>query len=260
MVKCMRLRNILSFVFLTLCPAALAAAPAPLEGEFTYRFTWNGIPFGYCTLRAEAKGNDFRLHSSIEATGVARIATSHKSVSTLEGSGKAYLNAERVYETHYSTRNKQKYVRLAYGADGALTETVAEPPEPEGKRPAVPLAQLKGVPDPLTYIFALRATLANVYAKGEKEASVLMYDGRRLYSTGWAFAGERFYKPEKGASIPAIAFTGTRTPIAGFTEKEKSKMTDDPALTLVFAKGDNSWMPLELSLPLLGTIKATLEH
>ncbi len=246
----MAYRNILNAVFLLFFMAALslhtavAAVAAPEKTtSMAFSLRWNSLPFGLCKVTLSESSDKFRSSAHIAMSGIAQMISPHESTTTLEGDGSASATSARVYDTRYSTRGKEKHVRIEYSKGGKVKNLLLEPPDNPAKRPPPALAQLTGVADPLVFITELRAALKKALTSSKSTITLMAFDGRRLFETTWYIQGEQKLKLN-GQSIPVIRAMAKRNPIAGFTEKELTAFKTDPPLTAYFDK--ETLLPVKL--------------
>ncbi len=230
MVHLMRLYKIAAFAFLLTLGTLSAAraeekALAPFTLKSDYVLSWSGLPFGILHIEAEEGLDHYQITTDIRFTGLLKLFVKHESHTVVSGNPADFAKGPRVYESNYKTKNKPRRVKLAYDAQGTITEEILEPTENRQKRPAVPAADKNGVVDALSYTPELRRRLAAALAKGEKGFHFPVFDGRRLMMTDFTIQ-----------STNPIRIIGTRKPLAGLTRDEMEKYNEgEPPLTIEFS-------------------------
>lgn len=250
---------IAAFLFLLSPAASQADELAPLNVKGQYDLSWTGIPFGALTIDATEKDGHYKMATEIHFKKLINLVVRHESRTTVEGSTEDFLKGPRVYESHYKTKNKPRYVKLDYDAQGHIASETVMPPDNPNKRPPVPEAQKDGSADPVTAIAQIRRLLAKSLAEDAKAFSLPVFDGRRLYEGNFTIEGLAEVKYD-GKKQPLIKVVGTRKPVTGFTQKELRDMgTKDVPLDLYFTPLPEL-MLVKMHLPMaIGAFEATLD-
>lgn len=243
-----RITSLILFIILLGATPAWAVQPLPFEG--TYHFSWNGLRFGKLHIRSGPK----QIETTIKITGIARIFAPHKSTSAVTFAELTSCNkpeyCARIYETRYESNKEPRHVKLAYDTTGQLVEEIVEPVEDPAHRPPPAQAEKNGVVEPLTLVLALREALQET----PESATVKMFDGRRLMRIHLLLQNRAVTCAGKAGMLYSLS----RTPIAGYTQKELQRLKKDPKATACLSR-DMPGVPLELSATMaLGTLKATL--
>lgn len=250
--------------FNTLLLTALAAAPAlaepetPIDFKGIYEFGLGGIPLGRMGLEAVQTADHYSGTCDLMSTGLLKLFVEHKSHTTVDATGKNFSYPDIEYETHYSTRKKAKYVRLAYKG-GKLSSEELIPPENYDKRPRVPMEQKENASDPLSFLVNMRMGLIAALKDGRKEFSFMVFDGRRLTEANFEIqeTPRMIRRGEEKVAVVSVALT--REFLAGFTKSELAKQDlNEPPLYIYFSR-DERLIPLAMETSSwFGILTATL--
>jgi hypothetical protein len=238
--------------------AAANEALTPVNFSGHYSFTLAGIPFGKADLAFTQAPAAYKATADVATTGIARVFVQHKSRSVSSGTGSDYQYGNVDYESNYETKKKPRHTKWEK-KEGVFVSEVVLPPDNRNTRAAVPQAQKQGAFDPVVFTLAVRGKLAESLKNGQKAFSVHMYDGRRLTRADFTLNGETVIKIG-GKSYPVYRLFGRRTAIAGYTQKELSRIEpNEPTMTIYFSR-DAKMIPLRLEVPFMfGMVAATLK-
>lgn len=248
--------NMLFCLLLGINPAT-AQTLTPLKEKLYYEADFSGLNFGTINIEIEQEADKASIVCDIASAGILDIFAKHASHTSLIASGSGFNYPERVYESDYKTRNKKRHVKLAY-KDGKITEQVINPPESEGKRPAVPDADKNAAYDLMSFLLQIRKELADSRINGKKSFTINIFDGRRLTQTDFQIIGRKTIKIA-GKKYVTLEVSSRRKQLAGFTKDEiADNDPDEPNMTTYFSD-DNKLIPLRMERPFLfKKIKADL--
>jgi len=243
-----QLYKAISWLFLTAAGAAYAEpAPDTLHFVGLYRFSWSGITLAGAELSIDTTRDTYALRLAASSQGIVNLFTRHRSDTSASGrrAGNRYFPA--AYESHYWTKNKPRHLKLVFNSKGAITEETVEPPEDRTERAEVPHALKDGTIDPLTLLLALRA--------GHMPR---VFDAKRLWD-GKAIEGHPIGLRTYNGNHMAVPYMLSRTPVAGFTQKEVAEyQRGEPPLTFYFSD-DLRRIPLYMSMPVyMGRLQGSL--
>ncbi len=254
MVRAFQFIKLLLVFCLASMPAAGEELLVPLSFSGTYVFTLSGIPFGKINLQLTQDKVRYSAVSDVKTVGIARMFVEHDSHTTSEGWGRDFLYDAVDYKSNYSTRGKPKTAQFSK-KDGVMFADKVTPPDDRKNRPAVALTDKSKAFDPLALAAGIRVALARVLQNDSKKFSLDYYDGRRLTRATFSYEGEKNIRI-KGVKYPAYAVNATRTPLAGFTDKELKRMQEpEPTLTIYFSR-DERLVPLRLDV-MIGMLLAS---
>lgn len=255
---------ILPIILLTLLPRLAAAEVpelAPLNVTTRYDIALGAVPIGRLRVDSHEDRFGYNLTIDTKTTGLVNFFAPLKSVATTRGQRTeegAYIPAFYDSKGDKDDKEKNKRSTITYDKDGQITTDERTPRDDPKWRPLVPREKTKGAVDPITGFFMLRKQLRDAMARGERETSVLTYDGARLAIIKIAVVSRA--KIDMGKKHrDAINTVLTRTPITGYTPKEMKKYkAGDPVIHAYFSP-DAEFMPLQISIGLpYGDVKATL--
>jgi hypothetical protein len=238
--------KILTLLFLLLPQFALALTP--LDGTFTYRLAWNGIPMGEAVLDAHQSNSDYLMEMRVKLSGIAKLVAKHKSTTKAEGkTAKNMALAEHTYRSDYTQKKTDKSIALTYAKGGILKTRDITPKDDPNTRPPVPFKDVAAVPDPLTFLHVLRARIDG----GETTFSQMLYDGKRLTKVDFK---------EAGAENGLRKFSIKRTPISGYTAKELRKFSEsgERAILAFFSNNEHLTLKEVRMQTTAGWVSATL--
>ncbi len=257
--KLTRYNMLLCICLLLWSPLALAQSnnyKEAFELKGYYEFTFAGLAFGKMGIDATQSAKDYAIATDIKSTGLINMFVRHTSHTTVSGAGANFVYPTIDYETHYTTRKKKRYVRLAY-REGNLSEEQTIPFDTHGKRPIVPAEMKRDALDPLSFLLHMREELHKTMSEGKTAYSMNVYDGRRLNQADFTILGKQSLD-YNGKNTPVIAVDVKRTALAGFTESEMDDLRGgEPNLRMYFSD-DARLIPLRLEVKMFGTMAATL--
>lgn len=238
----------LALLFLLQATGAVAAdAPPPADIHFIgqYSFTWAGLALAKAELAIDKTRDKYALKLQVRLAGIVNLFTSHRSITTVEGSHEGESYHPHVYESHYWTKKKPRHLKVAYDAKGVMVEETVEPPEDRTERPEVPHALKDKTIDPLTLLLAL----------GGGNLTPRVFDAKHLYD-GKAVKGEQTVLRTEIGKVAAIPYDLSRTPVSGLTAKEQREYaTGEPPLAF-YVSADDRHIPLYMTMPaFLGYVK-----
>lgn len=248
--------NIFLFFAITSSYPAAAELP-PFDFKGVYECKFSSMPIGRIGIEAEQSAGSYAITADIAAVGVARLFTRHSSHSTVSGGGEDFSYAEIVYETHYRTKDKKRYVRMEQ-KDGDFTEEDVRPPDNRAVRPAVSTEAKKGAYDPLSFTMALRRKTWEAVQSDTPHFSLNVYDGRRLMQVNAAVADRRVIRLGE-RKVATIRVAVRRKPMAGFTLSEMKDYDPEEPTLWIYYSDDGQFKPLYLEMGFLfGKLTATL--
>lgn len=249
------IKILLAFLFIS--APAVAQTPPALDFKGRYDFTLAAVPFGAIDVSMSQGPGYYRAVSDITTVGIAKVFVQHKSHTESRGTGADFKYPEVTYESKYETKGKPKSARFVKRG-GVIVEDYVQPADHRTARTPVSVEAKSKAWDPVALALGMRIELARIIKGGGKDFSLDYYDGRRLTRGNFSYVGEQTVKI-KGVKYPVYVVTGSREPIAGFTDKELKRMAQkEPTLTVYFTK--DTLVPLKLELPLgLAMASATLK-
>ena len=229
-----------------------AADESPVNFNGQYQFTFSGVEFGRMGIDISQEGGKTAMASDITTTGLLSVFVKHSSHSTYDAAG-----GKAIYETHYHTRKKARYVKLLYSG-AQVTDEILDPKDPPSKRPPVPDEMKKGALNPLAFVLAMRSNLLKREDKNGSTYSVLFYDGRRLTEGDFTIIGKKTILYQN-ANTNVIEVEARRQLLAGFTESELQDRDPKEPTVHMFYSDDKRMLPLVITVKYgIATIAATL--
>lgn len=218
----------------------------PYNSVGFYTVTWGGIDVGGMAIEAFEDGDSYRMDAQIKSDGLAWVFTKHASTTYVRGIKRDGEYIPQKFETFFKLRGKLRHIVLEYDKSGKLVQEVNDPPEPEWKRPPVPMKLKSHVVDALTPFFIQRHKVYEALQNGHDRFTIRMFDGRRLtdmhyYVTGRKNMGWNMQQ------VPIIQFALSRTPVAGYKDKELKDIRNnqDPEVSL-YLSDDGKLLPLKI--------------
>ena len=260
------LRRILlaaAFAGLTAMPASAADTGDALGLGYSIAF-W-AIPFGHTHYDGRVSDNAYSAKMHFETSGVVSLFWKSKIDATVAGRIGEHSIAPTVYDSYSQDRDKPVQ-RVKVTFDGAMPETLAEPPYNTTKYPVTD-EQKKNALDPMSAITAIlsgvRVTDTNPCGTG-----VQVFDGRRRYDVGFSYVKDEHVKLANGlfdgnAHLCKIHYNQ----IAGYKQKIVKEGKSLPDMFVDFAEVPAPGTPnghyvvavkLWASMT-LGTVTATME-
>lgn len=233
-------------------PAVAQEAERPLpplalyNSHAYYDVSWSGIRVGGMVIDAREDADSYAMSLKMKSDGLAWMVTKHHSTNTIEGIKKNGEYLPQRFETFFTLRKKTRHIVLDYDAEGKLVHEVNTPPEDPNKRKPVPQELKEQVIDVLTVFFEQRKMLYEALKSGTESFTLRMYDGRRLTDMEYWVKGRQNVS-WNNQNIPAVVFSLSRTPVAGFKESELEDLRDkkDPAVTF-YLSDDGKLTPLRI--------------
>jgi hypothetical protein len=234
-------------------PALAGDGPPPLDLKGLYQFDFSGVPIGKVGAEIEQNGNDYSIATDVTATGILKLFTKHSSHTTVDAH-----DHTAIYESHYRTKNKKRYVKLVYDA-GKIVEEKVEPPDNRATRPAVPAKLKNGAADLLSFNLRLREAVWKATKTGGSVITLRAYDGRRLTEVSGKILGKKTIIYGGENRFPVIKLALSRKPLAGFSASElEDYKKKEPPLYLYYSD-DERLVPVKLEVTLLfGKVTGTL--
>jgi hypothetical protein len=228
-----------------------------IEFKGQYIFAYDGIGFGKMGIEASQTARHYAITSDVASTGIINLFTTHTSHTTVEGIGKDFNYPAIVYETHYQTKKKPRYVKIVH-AGGIITEETALPPDAPQKRPPVPAGLKKDATDPLSFLLTMRQALHEAQTAGHTCFQITLYDGRRLTGVDFTIIGKKPIRYQ-GKNITALEIDARRKQLAGFTQSETDSFDPKEATLRIYFSDDDRLVPILLQANVFfGTLSATL--
>ncbi len=227
-------------IALFLASAQTAWAAEPMNHFIgQYDFSWSGFRLGWLALEVDENDKAYSMRLKVESAGLVNLFTHHTDDTVVKGARSGQIYHPELYESHYQTKNKPRYIKLMFNKKGVVTEEINEPPEDRTLRPEVPHALKDGAYDPLTLMMALR--------NGATESR--SFDAKHLFAVHSAH--EAGAEPVTFGKYSVTGYTLSRTPLAGITQKEaQSYAKGEPPLTL-YLSADARQIPVGVSIPFL---------
>lgn len=241
-----RFYNILLLIFISIaCPARAADPSISLDFKGVYEFGMPGLPIGKMGIEAQQNAKSYSVTSDIILSSLVKLFVQHTSHTSVDATGQDFKYSDEVYETHYQTKKKKKYVKLVYKA-GKMVEQTLEPPDP--KRPKVPAELSNQAADPLSFILRMREQIAAAQAQKKDHFNINVFDGRRLYETNLTIDKDTHNIVYKNQKTPVILVSVQRKLLSGFTPSELADADPhEPPLYIYFSK-DARLIPLRLEV------------
>lgn len=233
----------------------------PFNMTAFYKVSWGGLDVGKLVIHAEEDKDSYRLESVVASTGLARVFTKHESINRVHGTKRGGQYLPRKFETNFKLRGKTRHIILTYNHEGELIEEYNVPAENRNKRPEVPLELKRNVMDVLTTLFHQRGEIYKTLKNDRPGFTMRAYDGRRLADINVAVKGRKRVE-WRGETRDVIAFSITRTPIAGHkdSELEEFKTKRDPNIEF-YLSDDGALTPLKIIIETeAGTFYANYDH
>lgn len=248
----------LPLIILLFCwPLTAFAALTPVSFTGQYGLYLSGLPIGTMKAGVNVKANGYDITAAVRTSGLVGMIARHRSDSSAEATGTDIDRMNVTYLVDSQTRNKKRTIRLVK-KNGKVTEEVINPPENRATRPEVASAMKDGTFDAISIVLKLRSLIEEWKKTGKNQATIRLYDGRRLTDARVTIEGEK--KLRKYGTNGVITLSIKRKPVAGFTQKELAQYRpDEPALTIYFSN-DEKLIPLHLELPFtFGVLTAEME-
>ena len=230
--------------------AQAAVAAEKLDYTDTLYFTWARVPLGELTLTMKQRGDEYRMVAAGKTDGIALLFNRHLSTTKVEGTMAGMQPIPKIYSSDYVDDGDPRLIAIAYDKKGFPVEEKIVPPREE-IRPLVPEEQKRGALDILSGFFAMREKLKVAMANKQKDFSVTIYDGKRLFrvdaSIDKPLTNVRFNSIER----PAIKLALQRVPLAGYKDKELKKLKVRNPLIALYVEPERL-VPFGLSLPVYG--------
>lgn len=238
--------------------AATAASAAGAAGDTAlsdrtiavrWTVTWGGLPIYKVRFRTEIANGRYTAEFDARSTGVvealAKNRTSWHSAGRVAGAAAA---PERMRQRYLMKRGGYRTVSMAWAPSGAVSTRI-DPPEPKGKREAVPQEMQRGTIDPLTAILnGLVAPRGGPPCKYEAN----LFEGRRRIDIRLSF--HRYGKALrlKGHKLPrkaTVCLLHARR-VAGFRARHLKDVPKLHPLKMWIVRLEKAgiWLPVELAL------------
>ncbi|HEY8950760.1 MAG TPA: DUF3108 domain-containing protein [Rhizomicrobium sp.] len=244
-------------------PAVAAPDGSPLGVGYTIAF-W-ALPFGHTHYDGKVTPESYSAKMHFETSGVVSLFWKSKIDATVNGKIAPRSITPVVYDSYSQDRDKPVQ-RVKVSFDGAMPETLAEPPYNTTKYPVTD-EQKKNTLDPMS---ALTAILSGVRVTSNDPCGtgVQVFDGRRRYDVTFT------YKRDEHVELSNGMFNGTAhlcqihyNQIAGYKQKIVKEGKKLPDMFVYFADVPAPGTPnghyvvaLKLWASLtLGTVTATLD-
>lgn len=256
--------NTLTAIILLLSYPATAQEPLtkiktapPFVFNGYYEFGFGGVLFGKMGLEIEQSSRSYTATSDITSSGVLKLFVRHNSHTTVDATGHDFLYDNSVYETHYQTRKKKRYVKMVT-KNGQLIEETLVPPETPERRPPVDASLKKGALDPLSFVITMRRQVVLALQNNSREFTLNVFDGRRLTEVDFTIEGKKVLKFGE-QKYPTIAVKARRKLIAGFTDSELQDYDPKEPDLMIYFSDNTRLIPIRLEISLLvGKLYANL--
>ena len=246
----------------TLIPSARAEVPPlpPLTIQAKYRVDWNGITIGRINFTCEELAGRYRMMIDTKTSGVARIFSSEAAVATAEGivTDDGQYIPQRFESRPIKADDTRPHTVLTYDETGKLLTRTRTPDDDPAWRPPVSFETAAGSIDPASAGLAMRKRVHDHMAQNMRESTVRTYEGARLADM-MVKVVSRAHLEYMDRSHDAINTVVTRTPLEGYTPKERKKFAEgDPVIHLYFS-ADAKMLPVKATVEApFGNISATL--
>ncbi|MBM3617548.1 MAG: DUF3108 domain-containing protein [Alphaproteobacteria bacterium] len=230
----------------TASSAVLSSATALKDYNDTgvYDVTWNKLPVGFLVMDAHEDAGTYKVDVVTRATGALKLATKHSSTMNARGIKRNGGYTPQHFETVFKLRGDTRTITLDYDTSGNLVAETNEPPEPEWKRPKVPLELKVNAIDPMTLFYAHRPFIHKAIRSGNREFTLRYYEGRRLTDLYYTVGEVEDVQIGK-EKHPLLHVSVLRKPVAGYKEKELKEMREKDMKLQLFLTTDGRYMPLK---------------
>jgi hypothetical protein len=248
--------------YIALCTLLLWGMPAAAEQisssqPFTYQetlyFSWAGFGLGELTLKMQQENDRYQMQTDAKSSGLLRLFSRHHSLTTVSGkitADAAYL--PEIYRSEYNDSGEKKRIEIQYSEEGVPVKETLMPPREE-IRPLVAEEAKKQAVDILSGFFQMRAKLIQALQKGEKNFSVTIYDGKRLFRVDARIesTAQNVLIHSTKTLKPSLKLILQRVALAGYKEKElKNIAKRNPPIALYVEP--ERLVPFGLSLKVYG--------
>lgn len=254
--------NLLAMIFLWAACLALMTAPAtarpvtttvqnnalPSQENILYHLKWMGMRLGKATLRWEETPTSYYGRITITTSGIARLFNKQTRMLEVWGSivqqDTTRLYRPTRYHNHVTYKNKERDMLIHFDDQGVLRSYKVTPPDDPTTREVVPLLQQQRAYDILT-----AAMLVQSQARALKPSfEFTVFDARRL-------TGIRYQRSTSATNSPT--YTGMRSPLTGYTTKEKKDALAETApVTITYGDPHSRFVTRIHTQRLLGTLEA----
>jgi Protein of unknown function (DUF3108) len=253
---------VVAMLAVTLAGAGEGRAQGRLDAR--YSASIGGLPFGKGSYQIEVRDDQFTAVVSATTSGVIRIFTSGKGLSTVRGTVSGGQPSGQTYASSVSTDQKYDEVRMVMSG-GTVKELAAEPPTmPHPERVPLTEAHRRGVSDPMT------ASLMRVPGSGDTfvpeacRRTLSIFDGRMRYDLQLSYKRLDKVKSEKGYQGTVVVCAVQFLPVAGYIPHRPiiKYLVDvrDAELWLAPLAGTRLMVPYRMSIPTplgFGILQAT---
>lgn len=227
-------------------PTASAETWKPLDVARRYDMFWGGMKVGY--MAAEIRQNDkgiYRFEVRIKSKGLLEWVSQYQSttVSTFKFDKGNIIPISFTSDGYL--RKKHSSTLLGYNAKGLVIKEEITPPKRSWKNKEVPENMLRSAQNPLTGAVMSRELIKHFIEKGYEKGrfSVSIYDGKRLGDYRFSVLGNRKISiNDKNLDVYAMRFT--RKSLAGFSDREITKLKEEPIIYVYFSN-DDTLLPLK---------------
>jgi hypothetical protein len=239
--------NTLLLLLLLANPAIGAETLTPITEKLYYEASFAGLNFGKIGIEIDEQKDKASITCDIVSSGVLAWFIKHSSHTSMIATGENFTYPNKIYESHYRTRQKKRSVKLLY-KDGKIIEKNIQPPENADKRPAIPDEDINSAYDLMSFLLQMRTEIINGQQNGKKDFIINAYDGRRLTQASFTISGEKIIKIA-GKKHRTIAVIAKRKQLAGFSKGEiKDFNHNEPNMTIYFSN-DKKLLPLRMEVP-----------
>lgn len=238
--------------------AAQVPALIPLNHTLRYDVSWNGLALGRIRIEVGQDGFGYHVTVDTKTRGVMNVFGREHTVAQVKGRiGDTERFIPQRYESRSLAKEDGRTTVITYDEHGSIA-TRTRTPADGASRPTVPLDQANTATDPITAFLLLREKMHANMARNQRETSLRTYEGARLADFTFKVIS-RARIELNGEYVNAINTVPTRTPIAGYKEKELKKHREGDPTVHVFFSADERFIPLQAKVSLmLGTITANL--
>lgn len=255
--------NLLVMIFLWTACLALIPPPAtarpvtttaqsntfPSQENILYHLKWMGMRLGKADLRWEETASTYYGRITITTSGIARLFNKQTRMLEVWGTivqqqGSTRLYRPTRYHNHVTYKNKERDMLIHFDDQGVLRSYKVNPPDDPATREVVPLLEQQRAYDILT-----AAMLVQSHARALKPSfEFTVFDARRLTAI-------RYQRSASPTGSPT--YTGMRSPLTGYTAKEKKDTLAETApVTITFGDPHSRFVTRIHTQRLLGTLEA----
>jgi hypothetical protein len=185
--------------------------------DAAYVVSLAGVSFGKGTWSIDIRDNQFTTTASGATTGVLRLFTSGRGMSSAHGTLLQGQPVAVTYASSVQTDKKYDEVHMLLRA-GLVKEYTAEPPSiPTSDRVPLTEAHRRGVADPLTASLMRVPGTGDLLSPESCQRKLAIFDGRMRYDLRFSFKRFEQVRSEKGYQGTTVVCAVYFSPVAGYS-------------------------------------------